>query len=110
MFAILMLSIQIIAQFIQKCCSFGKILKQLVFYTSIEERSITITTDDTLFICPQCSQPALAIHRKTYEKTVIFFCTNCRLTETYEPSKKAYLDPQLSWQEFTTKFQQKIKA
>jgi predicted RNA-binding Zn-ribbon protein involved in translation (DUF1610 family) len=110
MFALLMLSMQIIEQFIQKCHSFGKILKGPVFYTSIEERSTTITTDDTLFICPRCGEPALAIHRKTYEKTVIFFCTNCHLTQTYEPSKTAYLDPQLSWQEFTTKYRQKIKA
>jgi hypothetical protein len=50
----------------------------------------------------------MSIHRKTYEKTVIFFCTNCHLTETYTPSKDAYLDPALSWQEFTAKHQQTI--
>ncbi len=65
-----------------------------------------ITADSMLFVCPKCGKSTLSIHRKTYEKTVIFFCTNCHLSATYTPSKNAYLDATLSWQEFTAKYQQ----
>ncbi len=65
-----------------------------------------ITADSTLFVCPKCGKSTLSIHRKTYEKTVIFFCTNCHLSTTYAPSKDAYLDAALSWREFTAKYQQ----
>lgn len=67
-----------------------------------------ITADSTLFVCPKCGKSTLAIHRKTYERTVIFFCTNCHLSETYAPSKDAYLDTALSWREFAAKHQQTI--
>jgi transcription elongation factor Elf1 len=85
-----------------------KNIKAAFFLPPNKKWSTTITTDDTLFICPRCGESTLAIHRKTYEKTVIFFCTNCHLSQTYEPSKTAYLDPELSWKEFTTKYKQKI--
>jgi ribosomal protein S27AE len=67
-----------------------------------------IAADSTLFVCPKCGKPTLASHRKTYEKTVIFFCTNCHMTETYTPSKDAYLDPELAWREFAAKHRQTI--
>ncbi|NLF87432.1 hypothetical protein GX563_01260 [Candidatus Bathyarchaeota archaeon] len=67
-----------------------------------------ITEDSALFVCPKCGKSTLSIHRKTYEKTVIFFCTSCHLSATYVPSKEAYLDAMLSWREFTSKYQHTI--
>jgi hypothetical protein len=65
-----------------------------------------IIADNRLFFCPRCGKPTLDIHRKTYERTVIFFCTSFHLTETLTPSKDAYLDPVLLWREFNAKHQQ----
>lgn len=60
-----------------------------------------IATGETLFVCPRCGKPTLSVHRKTYERTVIFNCNSCRLNTEFEPSKEAYFDAAASWQEFT---------
>jgi len=65
-----------------------------------------IATENTLFICPKCGQSTLSIHRKTYERTVIIFCGNCRLHSAFEPSADAYFDLAKCFQEFSTQYKQ----
>ncbi|HSV49185.1 MAG TPA: hypothetical protein VLH35_02630 [Candidatus Acidoferrales bacterium] len=62
-----------------------------------------IATGNILFVCPQCGKPTLSIHRKTYERSIIVFCTNCHLHSTYIPTKDAYYDTQLAYKEYLAK-------
>jgi len=61
-------------------------------------------TSNTLFICPQCGKYTLAIHRKTYEKNVIAFCSNCHLNSVLTPTKDANYDMQLTYKEFIAQY------
>jgi transcription elongation factor Elf1 len=66
-----------------------------------------ILTNNIDFVCPQCGKPTLSMHRKTYERSLIIFCTNCRLNTVLIPSKDAYYDMKLAYNEFIAKYDEK---
>jgi hypothetical protein len=66
-----------------------------------------IATSNAMFVCPQCANTTLSIHRKTYERSVIAFCTNCHLNSAFSPSKEAFFDTQLTYKEFIAQYNQK---
>jgi len=67
-------------------------------------RSGALVVSSKLFVCPQCGNQSLSVIRKTYEQTIIVFCSNCHLNSSFEPSMEAYYDIDKAWEEFTAKF------
>ena len=67
-------------------------------------RSGALVVSTKLFVCPQCGNESLSVIRKTYEQTIIAFCSNCNLNSSFEPSMEAYYDMNKAVEEFTAKF------
>jgi transcription elongation factor Elf1 len=63
-----------------------------------------LENEGKLFVCPECGEQNLSIHRKTYENVIIVFCSSCRLISSFEPSKEAYYDLNNAWEEFTSNY------
>jgi transcription elongation factor Elf1 len=63
-----------------------------------------LVVSSKLFVCPQCGNESLSVIRKTYEQTIIVFCSNCHINYSFEPSMEAYYDINKAVEEFTAKF------
>jgi transcription elongation factor Elf1 len=67
-------------------------------------RSGALVVSSKLFVCPKCGNQSLSVIRKTYEQTIIVFCSSCNFNSSFEPSIEAYFDVKKSWQEFTASY------
>jgi ribosomal protein L37AE/L43A len=66
-----------------------------------------IATSNRFYSCPKCGEITLLSHRKTYERTIIFFCNNCRFSKAFEPSKEAYFDIEKAFEDFKKQYREK---
>jgi predicted RNA-binding Zn-ribbon protein involved in translation (DUF1610 family) len=67
-----------------------------------------LETNGTMFVCPKCGKPTLSIHKKTYEKQAIIFCTNCHLNNSFTPTKDAYYDSKVIYKQFLAHFKESL--
>ena len=80
--------------------------KELITLTYIlaNGRSGALVVSSKLHVCPKCGNESLSVIRKTYEQTIIVFCSNCHLNYSFEPSIEAYFDMNRAVEEFSAKF------
>jgi len=63
-----------------------------------------MTISNKLFVCPNCGEKSLWLHKKTYENVVIALCSNCRLSYSFESTNKVVDGQEDILKEFKTSY------